>query len=579
MIRPTPLKLTDAFKQYCHDQDKTITPEQTVERFRKRLAKTNLKILDDIVRIDNGRLDIPVYFSVCGPEARTAIGNYKQMGKGATPAQSMASAVMELGERFSLFSFKKNDDNFIKAAPKEVTEPKISFEQIARSVEDDSADLDVAATFFADLPLKWTWAHNLTSGQVVRVPFDWFWTINEFNGSSAGNCNEEALCQGICEVVERHVSSVISRNAIQAPLIELSSVTDPVALELIGKYKAAGVELILSDFTLDMGIPSVGAMAWDPSTFPEKSEIVWTAGTMPSANKALCRALTEVAQLAGDFNSGGNYVASGLPKFQNLEAADYVINPGKTTVPGRLPELGDNNIKLEVGHCINALAKRNMDVFAVDVRHPVLGIPAFYTMIPGTQFRERAAHSCVGMIIAKIISDTYAPLEAIEKLSQFDAALPDKYYLQFYLGHIYLNLGNFESALSCFKKALMLEPPDEDLASVYTYLGVCYKEMEQYQKAEKVLEKGHQIDPERTDTLNLLGFCHYKKQKHEQAIHCFKKLIALDPSSAIDYANIASNYRAMGEKAKAIEYYQLALALDAHIDFAKEHLLQLGVRV
>ena len=96
-MEPRPLKLQDAPKQYRHDQDKIMTPEQTVERFRRRLAQNNLNILEDIVRIDKGRLDIPVYFSICGPDARKATGNYKQMGKGATPAQSQASAVMELG--------------------------------------------------------------------------------------------------------------------------------------------------------------------------------------------------------------------------------------------------------------------------------------------------------------------------------------------------------------------------------------------------------------------------------------------------------------------------------------------------
>jgi ribosomal protein S12 methylthiotransferase accessory factor len=75
-----------------------------------------------------------------------------------------------------------------------------------------------------------------------------------------------------------------------------------------------------------------------------------------------------------------------------------------------------------------------------------------------------------------------------------------------------------------------------------------------------------------------MGFCHYKLQQHHRAIDCFEKLIALDPSSAIDYANIASNYRAMGKHSKAIEYYQLALKLDDSIAFAKEHLEQLGVK-
>ncbi len=576
-MRPKPLQLSDAFKQYCHDQDKVITPEQTVARFKQRLAENNLNILDEIVRIDNGRLDIPVYFSICGPEARAAIGNYKQMGKGATPAQSQASAVMELGERFSLFSFLRNSENFTLAPKKSLKAPTMGFDQIARSVEDSSEDLAVAAKLFDALPLQWTWAYNLTRDKVEMVPFNWFWTINQFNGSSAGNCNEEALCQGICEVVERHVSSLISRKRIKAPRIRMESIEDPVALELIGKYKAAGVTICLSDFTLDMGIPSIGALAWDPTSFPAKSEIVWTAGTMPSASKALCRALTEVAQLAGDFNSGGNYVASGLPKFQTLEEAGYVIDPGSSASLGDLPEIGNNNIKIEVENCISALADRKMDIYVVDVRHPILGIPAFYTIIPGTQFRERAAHSSVGMIIAKIIAETHPPDRALELLRRFDDQLPNKYYLQFYLGQIHLNQADYDTALVYLDKALNLQPPAEDLASVYTYLGVCHKEMGQYDAARQILEKGHQVDPERTDTLNLLGFCHYKLGAHEQAITCFEKLIALDPSSAIDYANIASNYRAMGKKSEAIEYYQLALALDAGIDFAREHLLQMGV--
>jgi ribosomal protein S12 methylthiotransferase accessory factor len=574
-MRPDPLQLKDAFKQFRHDQDKIITPEQTVKRFKQRLAENNLDILEDIVRIDNGRLDIPVYFSVCGPEARSAIGNYKQMGKGATPAQSQASAVMELGERFSLFSFYRNGKNFVTARAKEITAPKLSVTQIAHSVDDETQDLDIASNFFNDLPLQWTWAHNLTRGDVVMVPFNWFWTINEFNGACAGNCNEEALCQGICEVVERHVSSLISRNRIASPKIELASITDPVALELVGKYRQAGVELHLTDFTLDIGIPSVGALAWDPSTFPHKSEIVWTAGTMPSATKALCRALTEVAQLAGDFNSSGNYVASGLPKFQNIAAAHYVIHPGKSTSLDSLPDIGDDNIKLEVERCISALADRAMDVYAVDVSHPVLGIPAFYIIVPGTQFRERAANSSVAMITAKIISDTFAPNDAIAKLKQFDEALHDKYFLQFYIGRLYLGLQDHQNAIYYLKKALDLNPPAEDLASVCTYLGLCYNEMEQFNSAEKILKRGLGIDPERTDTLNLLGFCHYKLGDHEQAIGCFEKLITLDPSSAIDYANIASNYRAMGKKHQAIEYYRLSIALDPSIEFAKKHLAEL----
>jgi ribosomal protein S12 methylthiotransferase accessory factor len=72
-----------------------------------------------------------------------------------------------------------------------------------------------------------------------------------------------------------------------------------------------------------------------------------------------------------------------------------------------------------------------------------------------------------------------------------------------------------------------------------------------------------------------MGFCHFKLKEHEKSIECFQKVLRLDPSSAIDYANIASNYRDMGKKELAIRYYQLALQLDPSIDFAKDNLLRL----
>ena len=69
-----------------------------------------------------------------------------------------------------------------------------------------------------------------------------------------------------------------------------------------------------------------------------------------------------------------------------------------------------------------------------------------------------------------------------------------------------------------------------------------------------------------------MGFSHFKLKEHEKAIACFKKVLQLDPGSAIDYANIASNYRDMGKKEKAIKYYEMALAMDPAIDFARNNL-------
>jgi ribosomal protein S12 methylthiotransferase accessory factor len=567
--------LNDAFKRFTLDQDKILPPEETVRRFKEKLKKLDLDILEETIRIDNGRLDIPIYFSSCGRDALAVIGTKKQMGKGATPLQAEASAVMELAERFSFFSFCKNPDNFFVDTYRNLQNRAIPFKMIAQSVHDDSEDLDASKKIFENIPLKWTKAFNLTLDQEVLIPFNWFYTINEFNGPSAGNCIEEALLQGISEIVERHVSSVVNHNQLKVPAVNPDSATDPMVVEMLKKYRRAGIKLYLSDFSLDTGIPSIGVLAYDPANFPEKSEIVWTAGTTPDPEKALSRALTEVAQLAGDFNTSSNYVASGLPKFSSIDQADFIINPGKQVDIGSLPQLADDNIKVEIQNCLSALANKNMEVIVVNTMHPLLEIPAFYTIIPGAHFRERALGTSVGMFSAKLITENQNPADAISELEKIEKIIPDKYYIKFYLGYCHLALNNPETALEHFTRALDMHPTQEDIVSIYSYMGVCLKDMGKYRKALGVLKKAESYDRERTDIYNLMGFSHFKLKEHEKAIACFKKVLQLNPGSAIDYANIGSNYREMGDKEKAVRYYEMALALDPGIEFAQENLEKL----
>ncbi len=573
----TRVVLQDAPKKFTADQDKILTPEETVKRFRAKLNDIDLDILQQTVRIDNGRLDIPVFFSVCGRDARSMTGTKKQMGKGATPAQSEASAVMELAERFSFFTFCKNPNHFFTATYADLKHKNaLPFEMIAKSVHDTSNDLEHTRAIFENLPLEWTQAYNLTQEREVLIPFNWFFTINEFNGPSAGNCVEEALSQGICEIVERHTSSLVSHQKLKSPHIDPNSVKDQAVVEMLKKYRKAGITLYASDFTLDMGIPTVGVMAYDPTTFPQQSEIVWTAGTTPCPEKAFSRALTEVAQLAGDFNSGANYVASGLPKYTSLEQADYVRNTDQEIPIQQLPNLSNDNIKIEVQNLLGALARRQMDVIVINTMHPQLQIPAFYTIIPGAHFRERALGTSVGMFAAKIIAENQPPAKAVGELLKIEQQLPGKYYVQFYIGYCLLNSGDPEAALNRFERSLEMAPNAQDVPSIYSYMGVCLKEMEKYRQALRVLSRGAALDQERTDIHNLMGFCHFKLKEHEKAIDAFKQVLRFDPSSAIDYANIASNYRDLGDTEKAIQYYQTALELDPTIEFARDNLARLG---
>ncbi|MBS0013735.1 MAG: YcaO-like family protein, partial [Desulfobacterales bacterium] len=523
-------------------------------------------------RIDTGRLDIQVYISVCGPDARALTGTAKQMGKGATPAQAEASAVMELVERFSFYSFAADPANFVEAIRPEMGSDALPVEAIAASVHDDAEDLEAAARVFDTIPFKWSMGVNLTRATDVLVPFEWFFAINEFNGTSAGNCLEEALCQGICEIVERHVSAKVCRQQSPVPGIDPASATEPMVCEMLEKYKKNGIRVFLSDFSLDTGIATVGALAFDPETFPHQSEIVWTAGTAPDPEKALSRALAETAQLAGDFHTGSSYVASGLPKPAGPADVAHITDAGTIKKITDLPDISDGNIRIEVERCIAALEKQNLDVITMDTTHPGLGVCALYTVVPGARFRERAAAGSVGMFCARLITEKFDPHEAAQRLAQMDAMMPGKYYVQFYLGKTRMELGEKRAAIDLFQSALALAPHAQDVPSIYSYMGQALKDAGDYDNALKSAEKGLRWDGERTDLHNLAGFCHFKKKDHEAAVDSFSRVIALNPASGIDHANLAVNYREMGDTETATRFFQIALDLDPSLEFARQHL-------
>ncbi|MFH2090762.1 MAG: YcaO-like family protein [Pseudomonadota bacterium] len=569
------VELNDAFKGYTYDQDKIMSPAQTVAKFKEKTASLNLDILSQTRRIDNGRLDIPVFFSECGADAKKVTGTNKQMGKGGTPEQSEASAVMELAERFSFFSFVQNEGNFFYATPKELGNEAFPYDQIIKSVHDNPTDALKVKPIFDNLPLKWTKGYNLTRKKEVSIPFNWSYMINEFNGPSAGNCTEEALSQGICELVERHTSSRVSHERLKVPGIDLDSFTDPLVIKMLKSYKNEGIKVYASDFSLDTGIPTIGVLAWDPATFPDMSEIVWTAGTSPDPQKAMSRALTETAQLAGDFNSGSNYVASGLPKFTDTKDAEFITHPEQIISMIDLPDLSDNNIKTEVENLIAAMEKIGYDIFVINTRHEGLKIPAFYSIIPGAHFRERAVAASVGMFSARFITESFDPIQALERLDALETALPGQYYTSFYKGLMHNAIYDFDAAVSEFETALKRDPEQLNMTDIYSHMGACLKDLEHYERAIQSCQKGLKIDEQRPDLYNTMGFCHYMLKQHKTAIACFEKALEVDPSLAINYANIGSNYRELGDPKLAIQFYKMALKIDPTITFARDNIEKL----
>lgn len=586
-MRPQTLKFTRCPKTFSADLDKAVSPEQTLATFHRRIEALDLQILAEVKRIDTGRLGIPVYFGVCADDARTIIGANKTMGKGATAVQAKTSACMELTERFSFFTFKENSHHFLSgdyAAMKAAGHPVLPLTALLNSVHDTVLSEEQLAALVDGLDMEWCFATNITTGEPVLLPFSWFYTINEFNGTSAGNTLEEAAMQGLCEVIERHVCSRVSHEKLVVPRIDPASVTDPVAVDLLQKYADNTIELHLFDFSLDTGIPTVAALAIDRSTFPRRSEIVFTAGTAANPQKALIRALTEVAQLAGDFETGASYIASGLPKPQEMEDVAWLTATPRTIAVSEMPDLSTTDIRVELDRAVAALKRIGLEVLMVDITNPELGLPAIYTLVPGCHFRERSRLDSAGLFAARLtVEQSKNPAELDLRLAALESLLPGAYYLQFYRGRNLCSCGQSEQAAAFFARALELVqqtkektgPGAEDLPAICSWYGLCLRDLHRYDEALHVLEIGLEVDDQRPDIYNTMGVCCFQIGDYEQAVEKFKRAVELDPSSAMDYANIGVNCGRLGRNDEAREYLTLALTLDPSLDFARDLLASL----
>lgn len=567
------LALKSCPKGCQRDLDKAISPEQTLANVRARLELSGDAILARTQRIDTGRLGIPVYLGVCGPLARALMPVRKQMGKGSSPAQAEASALMELMERFAFFSFWADPPHVVRASwnrAEQLFGPElIPVEEIIASVH-DHIDADLARSILDLVEWQFYPATDLGSGARVWLPLDWFRMLGEFNGSSAGNTNEESLLQGVSELVERHVSALADKTRQALPTIDPASCAgDPVLLGLIDAFAANGVNLLLKDLSFGMPLPTVAALAWDPATFPEKSEIVFTAGTATSPAKAAIRAITEVAQLSGDFCTGSCYEASGLPKFRSLAEAAWLLE-GSPVALASLPDLQDDDIFTELKAVVAGLAP--IRVYAVETTVPELGIPAHYCMAPGLEFRERDKNQSVALFTGRKLVESSDIALARQGLDFLAAKMPDAHFLPFFAGQLDLREQRPESASVNFELALAIQPDMYSRALAAFYAAYALSQSGEWQKMIPLLERALVDSPEMKEAANLLGVAFFRLGDYAAAEAGFDRALTIDRGSAMDLANRGVARQKQGRILEAVADLEAALELDPGIDFARERL-------
>ncbi len=567
-------------KGYSGETDKALPPDKTVEKVTAALNRHGQAVLKGLRRIDTGRLGIPVYFSYYGTRARQiGVPKRQQMGKGVSPAQSQCSALMELAERYSYFSFLNTPDNFVHLSWKQARtrwkDKLIPCSEIIKSVQED---ISVSRAVQALDLVRWSFAPatNVYRRHEEYVPLEWFKKLNEFNGCSAGNTFEESVLQGACELVERHTSAVVDLGRAQTPTLDPGSIDDPVLKDLLDQFARNGVLVWLKDFTMGFPVPTIGALAYDPKTFPALSEIVLTAGTATSPQKAAVRALTEVAQLAGDFHSGSNYEASGLPKFTSLDQISWLTRgPGKDI--GYLPDISHPDIGRELISLSRGLAEMGYQLYSISTMQPDLEIPANFNFVPGFLFRERTQTVSIGMIVGRILAEEEDPGSAEGKLQELGRIYPDAFFLPFHQGINLLRREKYEMAARNFLQAEKIQLDQESAAMSAFYAAYALSLHDKWDTALEHLTRAVELDAQVKEYYNLRGVAYYRKKEYALAVNDFQKALELDSGSVMDMVNLGQCYLQQGRKQAAAEMFLRALELDPGQSAASKCLEELNL--
>ena len=206
------------------------------------------------------------------------------------------------------------------------------------------------------------------------------------NGLASGNCPEEALLHALSELVERHALARAREDPSTRVPLDLATVPDGYARELIAKLRGVGARLAAYDVTWEARVPVVYAeLAVDD--LPRR----WHgAGCHPSAEVALARALTEAAQSRLTFISGAR---DDLPEPDPPAppgAAHAAFEEPPTGRPfGALRDAATSSVAGDLAVVVARLSELGHEPYAVDLAREDVGVAVVRAFAPGL----REAHS------------------------------------------------------------------------------------------------------------------------------------------------------------------------------------------
>jgi len=386
---------------------KEINPFETVEKLKDICSKNNIEIEESWLR----KSSIGTY-SVRVTLKGTDIG---ANGKGVTQEFALASAYAEFFERFQNNFLEKCDvpykDNFDfhyfidekLMSSLEIARLDNSFMKMYFNIRclENSTDLEKAKAFrdvqkideyvygrideYVTVPF-----YSIKNSKVEYIPYNTYLSFYGSNGMCAGNSPEEALVQGLSEIIERYVQKKIFNEKPNLPDIPEEYIKQfPDVYQIYKRLRLIdGYTFLLKDCTFGGKYPVAGLIIIKNDT----GEFGIKLGCNPDYGVAIERTFTEITQ-GGDITE---YFTCKI-NFYNLGVDDPInilnsYRSGRGKYPYQIIK-SPKEIKFKMIKDVSSMSNKEIlkdmisffkrdgyDILIHDVSY--LGFPSFHIIIP-----------------------------------------------------------------------------------------------------------------------------------------------------------------------------------------------------
>ena len=371
-----------------YKEHKDASPVETISKVRAILSeKLELIPIENDTTLDSG----------CFYSSRITIdGNYTvgANGKGISHEYSLASGYAEFMERLQNLSLLRSKFGLMKEFS--LTTPdskKIKLEDV---IETNKyffkhtllGDLDKSKYLHSDMECNCIPYYNVREKRVSYLP-EFLGAFTGSNGMCAGNTAEEAISQGICEILERYaIRRMWSENA-GLPTIALHEVKHLSIYKDIEVLVQKGFKVIIKDASFGGIFPVVGVIVFKN----DYSKCIVNFGADLCFEVALMRSLTEAFQGFETIYEGKMYKYNLLDDKSSILTKygidDYQISCCLTKLffsSGNSMHHNAfinhfHNSKHSMNFLIEKVLSLNTDIYIRD--SSFLGFPSFQIYIPG----------------------------------------------------------------------------------------------------------------------------------------------------------------------------------------------------